>query len=183
MATATIEVSAVASGDWTLDAGADEVTAVQYGGSHDDDTSKIQSLNSIGSTQVYDCTVGGLAVGDTVTQVDVIARCKRALSADAGFTIGYSFTLSPSGTQSGTSGTQTSTSTWTTFTYTHSGLSAVYGSGFTLTITTTQTRYLECSTLYADVTYTPAAGGAGQPYTARVRLVPGMGRAHGHQGW
>ena len=156
MATVTAEASAVASGDWTLDAGSDDVTAVNYGGSHDDDTSKIQSLNVIGSYQEYDCSVGGLANGDTVTQVDVVARCKRALATDANFTIGYSFTKSPSGTQSGTSAAQTSTSAWTTFTYTDSGLSVLYGSQFRLKITTTQARYVECSTLYAVITYTPA---------------------------
>ncbi len=157
MATFTVEVASKNAGDWTLDAGSDVVSAVQYGGSHDDDTSKIQSLNAIGSYQEYNVTMtGGPSAGDTITQVAVTARVKRALSSDANYSVSYSFTKSPSGTQSGTSPTQTSTSSWTTYTYTDSGLSAVYGSGFKLKITAEQARYLECSTLYAVVTYTPA---------------------------
>ena len=176
MTTFTAEAaSSVAGSDWTLDAGSDLVTAVNYGGSHDDDTSKVQSLNVIGSYQEYNATMtGGPSTGDTITQVAVVARVKRGLATDANYNVGYSFTINGGGTQSGTSADQTSTSTWATYTYTHSGLSVVYGSAFKFRITAAQNRYLECSTLYAVITYTPAATGA-MPKTAVARLGSKVG--------
>ncbi len=39
------------------------------------------------------------------------------------------------------------------------------------------------SVWYVEIDYTAPAGGSGHPTVARWRNVPGMGRAHGHQGW
>ena len=157
MAVGTATPTSVSAGDWTLDAGSDEVSAVVA--PDDDDTSKVQSLNVISSYQTYACSVSGIAVGDTVTQVVVYARVKRALSSDVNFTIGYSFAINGGGTQSGTSGTLTATSAWANQSYTHGSLSAAWGGSFTITATVTQARYMEMTTFYAEVTYTPAGGG------------------------
>ena len=36
---------------------------------------------------------------------------------------------------------------------------------------------------YVEIDYTAPPSGSGHPTVARWRSVPGMGRAHGHQGW
>ena len=183
MATTTAQASGVGSTDnWTLAAGASKTVAVNS--PDDDTTSYIQSGTTTNTYQYFACSPS-IATGDTITEIVVHARCKRGGASDCDFRIGYTFTPNGGGTQTGESGlgVLTATNNYADFSYTHSSLSVVWGSGLEFWIRNSQGRQLHCTTLYVDITYTPAAGGAGQPTVARLRLVPGVGRAHGHQGW
>lgn len=168
--------------DWTLAAGASKTAAVN---SPDNDaTSYIQSGTTDNTYQYFTCAPS-LVTGDTITEIVLRARCRRGGATNCTFRIGYSFTPNGGGSQTGESaaGALDATVSWTNFTYTDSGLSVVWGAGLVFWIRNTQGRQLHCTTYYVDITYTPVATGDGQPMIARTRLVPGMGRPHGHQGW
>ncbi len=180
MATTTAQVSGTTAPDnWVLAAGASKVVAVNQ--PDDDATSYVVSTTTTGTVQWFTCSPA-LAGGDVVTEVIVRGRVKRGGSYDCNFTLGYQFALNGGGTQSGSSaaGSLVAIAGYNNFAYTHSGLSAAFGSGLVLWIRNDQAREIDLTTLYADITYTPVEG---QPAAIRGRFVPGMGRAHGQQGW
>lgn len=181
MATTTLSPDGVTTpDDWTLAVGASKVAAVA---SPDDDaTSYINSGTTINTVQTFTVTPTGIAVGDTITQIDITHRHRRNFSgSNVNHVTGYSFTPQGGGTQSGESGTFVSGG-WTTDTYTHAGLSVLWGSGLILYIKNTQARDMYLSTISVTITYTPGAV-SGQPMVVRARLVPGMRKAPGRQGW
>lgn len=183
MATTTTQAGGEgATSNWSLAAGASKTVAVNQ--PDDDTTSYIQSGTTSDTYQYFTCTPA-LTTGDTITEISVTARCRRGGANDVYIRIGYTFTPNGGGTQTGEVANTTlqAVSAWGNLTYTHSGLSVVWGSGLEFWIRNAQARQTHCTTLYVDITYTPVAGGAGQPMAARLRLVPGVGRAHGHQGW
>jgi hypothetical protein len=159
VATTTAQATGTTTPDnWSLEAGASKAAAVA---SPDDDaTSYIGSTTTSNTYQYFTCSPG-LGAGDTVTQVQVVARARRSGVNDTAVRVGYQFTPQGGGSQTGESalGDMTATSAWQTFTYTHSGLSVLWGSGFVFWIRNAQARRADCSTLYVVITYTPAAGG------------------------
>lgn len=186
MATTTAQPTGTTTpDDWTLGAGATKVAAV--GLPDNDASSYIQSGTTANTYQYFACSPV-LTAGDIITQIVGYARARRGGASDARFLIGYRFTPQGGGTQSEESGLPSSgyfesTSAWTTFSRTFSVPSVVWGAGLELWVRNVQARSVEVTTLYAEITYTPVATGDGQPMVARARLVPGMRRAHGHQGW
>ena len=181
MTTITVAAAGVTTpDDWVLAAGASKVAAVASPA--DDDTSYIRSSPTIDTYQYFTC-LPAMVTGDTITQIALIARIKRGGASDANSRIGYAFTPNGGGSQTSESTGLTATTNYADVSYTHSGLSVVWGSGLVLWIRNTQARQVYCTMLYAEITYTPAATGDGQPTVARLRLVPGVGRPHGHQGW
>ena len=170
MAIIYVEANGVASPDnWTLQAGASKVAAVATPG--DDYTSYIRSTTTVDTYQTFTCSPG-LAAGDTITQIDIYARVIRGGANDSTFRIGYSFTPAGGGTQTGESavGALTATNAWADLSYSHSGLSVAWGSGLTFWIRNTQARYVNCTTLYVGITYTPAATVAAGPLVNAPRL-------------
>ncbi|MBP6786278.1 MAG: hypothetical protein KA170_01715 [Candidatus Promineofilum sp.] len=160
MATTTTQASGTTSpDDWTLAAGATKAAAVNQ--PDDDATTYLRSTTSNNTVQTFTLTPA-LSSGDTITAITLTARMSRT-SQNTDFVIGYAFTPSGGGTQTGESTTQTSTATWTDFTYTHSSLSVLWGSGLTLYIKNVQAREARISTFYATITYTPGSGGSTQP--------------------
>ncbi len=162
MSTETIQVSGTTTpNDWSLAAGASKAAAVNQ--PDDDVTSSINSGTTINTTQTFTLSPAALAGGDTVTQIDIVARGRRpGAGSNANFVVGYAFALQGGGAVTGESGPFTTTATWTDFTYSEGGLSAVFGGSLTLYVKNTQAREVWITTLYCTVTYTPA-GGAGQP--------------------
>lgn len=180
MATTTASPDGTTSPDnWTLAAGASKVAAVAL--PDDDITTYLNSTTTINTVQTFTVSPA-LTVGDTITEITLTARLSRD-TQNTNVTIGYSFTPNGGGTQTGTSGTIQATVTWTDYTYTHSGLSVVWGSAMTIFIQNIQARDARLTSFYVTITYTPGAGGGGQPMVARARQVPGMRRPHGRQGW
>ena len=177
MATETLAATGGGSPyDW-LAYGSTALTAVAL---PDDDAGSYIDNDAVDDcVMTYTTSPVSLTSGAVVSQVQVVARVIRGES-NRGFAIGYYFTLQGGGTQSGESSGLSTNNSWTTNTYTHSGLSAVYGSDFTFWIRNNTPHQMKCTTLYAVVTFTPADG---HPAVARARLVPGMRRPHGSQGW
>lgn len=157
--------------DWVLMAGASKVAAVSS--PDDEDSSYIRSPATTQTYQYFTCSPG-LSAGDTITQIDVVARAKRGGASDCTFRIGYQFTPQGGGSQTGESGigALTATSSYADHTYTHSGLSVAWGSGLVIWIRNTQDRFVSLTTLEVQITYTPVSGG-GMPikaiYYARMR--------------
>jgi hypothetical protein len=171
--------------DWTLAAGASKAAAVNQ--PDDDASSYIRSGTTVDTYQYFTCSPG-LSAGDVITQIVGVVRARRGGTSDAQFLIGYRFTPQGGGTHSEESGLPSSgyfesTSAWTTFSRAFSVPSVAWGSGLALWVRNTQARRVDVTTFYAEITYTPVATGDGQPMVARARLVPGMRRPHGHQGW
>lgn len=162
MATEQVQPSGIGTNDqWSLAAGASKVAAVAL--PDDDLTSYLSSSTTINRQQDFTCTPSTLAVGDTVTEVIVSARLKGNTQTVA-YNLIYSFAISGGGTQTGTStGLNQGPAAWGTDTYTDTGLSVVYGGSLTVSIINTQARDLFCSSLYLDITFTPAGGGSTQP--------------------
>lgn len=168
MATTTAQATGVAAPDnWTLSAGSDKYTAVNA--PDDDATSYLDSSNTINTQQRWTYTPS-LVTGDTITAVQINVRYKRGGTSDANFTLTYAFTINGGGTQTGTSTAFTSTTAWQSGNYTHSGLSAVWGSGFYVQAENTQARRVQISTLEVVITYTAAAGGGTMRLTLPVRV-------------
>lgn len=175
MATTTAEASGVGSTDnWTLAAGASKTVAVNS--PDDDTTSYIQSGTTTNTYQQFTCSPA-ISSGDTITQIEVRARCRRGGANDCTFRIGYSFSPQGGGTQTNESGAgaMTAVNAWGGFTFTDSGLSVVWGSGLVFWIRNTQGRQLHCSTLNVTITFTPAAGGGVLRLTQQVRLTSRVG--------
>ena len=171
MATLTAQVAATTTpSDWNLAAGASKVAAVTQ--PDDDLTTYLNSTTTNNTVQTFTVTPA-LSVGDTITQIVLTARLSRD-TQNTNVTIGYSFTPNGGGTQTGTSGTIQAVNTWTDYTYTHSGLSVVWGSAMTIFIQNTQARDARITSFYVTITYTPAAGGSGQPprtlHQVRMRI-------------
>lgn len=180
MSTTTPTPTGTTSPDnWTLGAGASKAAAVTA--PDDDDTSYIDSGGSANTVQTFTYSPS-LSTGDTITQIDITVRSKRTGGQNANHVFGYSFTPNGGGTQTQESGNNTATNTWADNSYSFTGLSVVWGSGLTVYVKNTQNRSMAVTTVSITITYTPGAGG-GQPMVARARLVPGMRRAHGRQGW
>ena len=156
MATETVQASGIGSSDdWTLVAGSTKPVAVNA--PDDGTTTYIRCSTTANLTQSFTCSPA-LPSGSTITQVAVSARCRRGDAQDANYVVGYSFTPSGGGSQSGESGTLTALNTYgDTQTYTHSGLSVVWGSGLTFYIRNTQARRVECTLLEITLTYTEPA--------------------------
>ncbi len=170
MAIAYVEASGTtAPDDWTLQAGASKVAAVS--GADDEATSYIRSGTTSQTYQTFTC-IPALATGDVITNMTVHARCRRGGANDCAFRIGYSFTPSGGGTQTGESVLNALTAgvNWTDFTFADGPLSVVWGSGLTIWIRNTQSRNLDCTTIYAEITYTPAATVAAGPLVNAPRL-------------
>ena len=181
MTTITVQMAGTTSPDnWELVAGASKQAAVNQ--PDDDTTSYIRSGTTIDTHQTFTCSPA-LVAGDTITAITIYARCRRGGASDANFRVGYAFTPSGGGSQTAESAGLTGTTNFADFNFSATGLSAVWGSGLTFWIRNTQARQVHCTTLYAEIVYTPAPTGDGQPTVARTRNVPGMGRAHGWQGW
>lgn len=141
-----------ATTQWTANTGT-KIAAVAP--PDDDITTYVSSSTTINQIQqlqgkLYTFVIPPAA---TVTQVTVTYRIRRGGAIDADCVVGYYF-LTPTGSQSGTSGTITATSSWAGGTYTHSGLSARWNGGFYFYVQNTQARNVFCSTLYAEITYT-----------------------------
>jgi hypothetical protein len=186
MATTTAQaVGTTTPDDWTLGAGASKPAAVN---SPDDDASSyVQSGTTIDTYQTFSCSPA-LSAGDVITQIVGVVRARRGGASDARLLIGYRFTPQGGGAQSEESGLPSSgyfeaTSSFQTFSRTFSVPNVLWGSSFEIWVRNTQSRNVHVTTLYAEITYTPVATGDGQPMVARARLVPGMRRPHGHQGW
>lgn len=158
MSTEILQVSGtIAPSDWALAVGASKQAAVNQ--PDDDASSYISSGATANTTQTFTLSPAVLAVGDTITQIDIVARGRRpGAGSNANFVTGYSFALQGGGTQGGESGTLTTTATWTDFNYSDSGLSAVFGGNLTLYVKNTQARDAWITTLYCTITYTPAGG-------------------------
>ena len=159
MSTEILQVSGTTSpNDWALAAGASKEAAVNT--PDDDATSYISSGATINTSQTFTLSPAALAVGDTVSQIDIVARGRRpGAGSNANFVVGYAFAIQGGGNQTGESGTLTTTATWTDFSYGDSGLSAVFGGSLTLYVRNTQARDAWITTLYCTITYTPAGGG------------------------
>jgi hypothetical protein len=160
--------------DWTLGAGASKVAAV--GQPDDDASSYIQSGTVADTYQTFTCSPG-MSAGDTITQIVAYARAQRGGASDARFLVGYRFTPQGGGSQSEESGLPSAgyfeaTSSYQTFSKTFSVPSVLWGSGLELWVRNTQSRNVRVTTLYVEITYTPASGG-GMPvkaiYYARMR--------------
>ncbi len=161
MSIETIQANGTSSpDDWTLAAGASKPAAVNQ---PDDDAASYVSSGMITNTeQQFTLSPAALAVGDTVTQIDIVARGRRpGASSNANFVVGYQFALQGGGNQTGESGTHSTTATWTDFSYSATGLSALFGGSLVLYVKNTQARDAWITTLYCTITYTP--GGGGQP--------------------
>lgn len=143
--------------DWTLSAGASKVAAVAQ--PDDDATSYISSGATINTVQTFTCSPATIAVGDTVTQIDMDIRAMRGGSNNATFVVGYAFTPNGGGSQTGESGALTSTNAWGDFAYQHASLSVVWGSSLTIYCKNTQARDVRISTMDITITYTAAASG------------------------
>lgn len=181
MATVVVDPSGTTTpDDWALQAGASKAAAVTQ--PSDDDLSYIRSGGSL-VTQ-YFTFFPGLTSGDVINGVRIDVRCRRGGVSDGNFKVGYAFTPLGGGSQTNeiASG-PTATSGWQNFFYEDTGLSVAWGSNFVAWIRNTQTRAVDCTTMVVTLTYTPVATGEGQPMMARGRLVPGMRRPHGQQGW
>lgn len=175
MATTTTQANGVGATDnWTLAAGASKTVAVNQ--PDDDATSYIQSGTTTNTYQYFTCSPA-LTAGDTLTQIVANARCRRGGASDCTFRIGYEFTPSGGGSQTGESGAGVleALNAWNNFTFTDSGLSVVWGSGMTFWIRNTQGRQLHCTTLYLEITYTPVAGGGVLRLTQQARLTSRVG--------
>jgi len=181
MATTTAQAASTTTpNDWDL-VGASKPLAVNP--PDDDAGSYIDSTGSALTEQWFACSPAP-AAGDTITGIAVTVRHRRGGVSDAAFKLGYQFTPQGGGTQGELmSGSFTAGAAWQTEMWNATPLSVVYGSGFQLYCRNTQTRRGRITTLTAEVTHTPAASGDGQPMVARARLVPGMRRPHGQQGW
>lgn len=180
MSTTTPTPTGTTSPDnWTLTAGASKVAAVAT--PDDDATSYLSSGTTANTVQTF-TTSPSLSTGDTITQIEITARARRSGGSNANFVLGYAFTPNGGGSQSDEGTFHTGLNAWNTFTTTFSSLSVVWGSGLTFYIKNTQGKSVDVSTLTLTITYTPG-GGSGQPMIARARLVPGMRRPHGRQGW
>jgi hypothetical protein len=158
MSTETIQsTGTTAPNDWTLAAGASKPAAVNQ--PDDDASSYISSGTTINLVQTFTLSPAALAVGDTVTQIDIVARGRRpGTGSNANFVVGYSFAVQGGGTTNGESGTLTTTANWTDFSYSVSGLSFVFGGSLQLYVKNTQARDAWITTLYCTITYTPAGG-------------------------
>lgn len=151
--------------DWELVAGSSKVAAVSF--PDDDGASFIRKGDPVGQ-QVFTCAPG-LAAGDVITYVTVRARARHTVNA-CNFRIGYAFTPSGGGSQTAESGTLVTSSNFSSFTFTDSGLSVPWGSNFTFWIRNTQTRLIQCTTLYVEIAYTPGATVAAGPLVSTQRL-------------
>ena len=162
MSTETIQVSGTTSPDnWSLAAGASKQAAVNQ--PDDDATSYLSSGVTSNTEQHFTLSPAALAIGDTITQIDIYARGRRpGAGANANFVVGYSLALQGGGTATGESGTLTTTNTWTDFSYSDTGLSALFGGSLTLYVKNTQARDAWITTLYCTITYTPG-GATAQP--------------------
>lgn len=183
MAVTTVQVSGTTTPDnWVLAAGASKVAAVSA--PDDDTTSYIRSTSTEQTYQYFTCSPS-LNTGDTITQIVLRARARRGGANNAQFRIGYTFTPQGGGTQTSESGVSEliATASYADYTHTHSSLSVLWGSGLQIWIRNAQPREVELTTFEIEITYTPVDTGDGQPAAARARLIPGMRRPHGHQGW
>lgn len=147
--------------DWGLAAGASKMVAV--GQPDDDATSYIQSGTTADTYQQFTCSPG-LSAGDTITQIVAYARARRGGANDARFLVGYRFTPQGGGTQSEESGLPSAgyfeaTSSWGNFSKTFTVPSVLWGSNLELWVRNTQARNVHVTTLYVEITYTPAGGG------------------------
>ena len=168
MATTTAQANGTAAPDnWTLVAGASKHAAVN---APDDDATSYVDSDNVTNTQQRWTYSPSLTTGDTITAVQINARYRRGGASDANFTLTYAFTINGGGTQTGTSGTITSATAWQSGNYTHSGLSAVWGSGFYVQAQNTQARKVHISTLEVVITYTAGAGGGVMRLVLPVRV-------------
>lgn len=150
-----VPASEGAVSNWTLGAGASKVAAVSL--PDDDATSYISSGTTDETTQQFNCTPSAMQSGDTITAIKIYARVKGNTQTVA-YAIGFIITEA---TDEYTGHGQGSVA-WGTDSWEFTGLSYTYfGESVRLYIRNTQARDLLCSSLYADVTYTPAAGGGG----------------------
>jgi hypothetical protein len=170
MAIAYVDANGVTTPDnWTLMAGASKVAAVA---SLDDEaTSYIRSGTTIQTYQTFTCAPP-LTAADVITAIIIRARCRRGGTSDCTLRLGYSFTPQGGGTQTNESvaGAMNAGVNWADFSFTDSGLSVAWGSGMTFWIRNTQGRNLDCTTLYAEITYTPGATAAAGPMVNALRL-------------
>ena len=154
MTTITIDAEEVGTLDeWTLVAGATKPQAVWL--PDDANTTYLRCTTTSGLTQAFISTPA-IPVGSVVSEITVTARVKRGDASDANFVVGYSFNKNGGGTQSGESGTLVATGTFGNKTYTDTGLSAPWSSGIEFYIRNTQTRRIELTTFFIDITYTVA---------------------------
>jgi len=162
MSTETIQVNGTTTPDnWALAAGASKQAAVNA--PDDDAGSYISSGVTINTEQGFTLSPAALVVGDTITQIDIVARGRRpGGGANANFVVGYRFAIQGGGTETGESGTLTTTTTWTDFSHSATGLSALFGGSLVLYVKNTQSRDAWITSLYCTVTYTPA-GATAQP--------------------
>ena len=157
--------------DWTLAAGASKTAAVS---SPDDDASSYIQSGTTSGTYQYFTFSPGLSVGDTITEVEVVARCRRGGASNCTLRIGYAFTPNGGGSQTNEvgAGVLDAGASFADFSFVDSGLSVVWGSSLVGWIRNTQARQLHCTTFYIGLTYTPVGGG-GMPikaiYYARMR--------------
>jgi hypothetical protein len=138
----------------------------------DDDTSYIESPSTTGTVQTFTASPSGIATGDAITQVDVIARWRQPAVNPPSARVGYSFAVHGGGTQSGTSSTFSGIGTsYQTDTYTHSGLSVAWGGNLTFFAETMLNRRIRLTSLTAVITYTPAASAHAVSKVAAIRLT------------
>jgi hypothetical protein len=138
----------------------------------DDDSSYIESGAVNGQRQTFTAAPSGIATGDIVTQVDIIARWKQAASNPPSGRIGYAFDIHGGGSQSGTSPTVSGiTTSYQSDTYTVSGLSVAWGGNLTFFAECALSRRIRLTSLTAVITYTPAAPAHAVSKTATVRLA------------
>jgi hypothetical protein len=138
----------------------------------DDETSYIDGPSTAGVIQTFTATPSGIAIGDTVTQVQVIARWRQPAANPPSCRVGYSFDIGGGGTQSGTSSTFSGIGTaYQTDTYTHSGLSVAWGGNLTFFAETMLNRRPRMTSLTAVITYTPAASAHAGRKVATIRLT------------
>jgi len=156
MSTETIQTNGTTTpNDWSLAAGASKQAAVNQ--PDDDAASYISSGTTINTEQWFSLSPAALALGDTITQIDITARGRRpGAGSNANFVVGYRFDLQGGGSATGESGTLVTTATWTDFSYSATSLSALFGGSLALYAKNTQGRDAWITTLYCTVTYTPA---------------------------
>jgi hypothetical protein len=134
----------------------------------DDETSYLDSPATSGVIQTFTTTPSGIAIGDIVTRVDVIARWRQPATNPPSGRMGYSFVISGGGTQTGASSTISGIGTsYQTDTYTHSGLSVAWEGSLKIFVETMLHRRIRLTSFTAVITYTPS-GLKSWPYLSRI---------------